>query len=44
MLSDPVGQLEAVYGDRTVFQTVLAGFAHEVAVAFPNSGAIRAVT
>jgi len=41
MLSDPVGQLEAVYGDRAVFQTVLAGFAQEVASAFPNSGAIR---
>ncbi|GLI95228.1 patatin-like phospholipase family protein [Methylocystis echinoides] len=41
MLSDPVGQLEAVYGDRTVFQTVLAGFAQEVALAFPGSGDIR---
>ena len=41
MLSDPVGQLEVVYGDRAFFQTVLAGFAHELASAFPNSGAIR---
>ncbi|RWL74854.1 MAG: hypothetical protein EOR69_32215 [Mesorhizobium sp.] len=41
MLSDPVGQLEAAYGDRAVFQTVLAGFAQEVASAFPNSGSIR---
>jgi NTE family protein len=41
MLSDPVGQLEAVYGDRAVFQTVLAGFAREVTTAFPGSGSIR---
>jgi NTE family protein len=41
MLSDPVGQLEAVYGDRAIFQTVLAGFAQEVASAFPHSGNIR---
>ncbi|ESX32829.1 MULTISPECIES: patatin-like phospholipase family protein [unclassified Mesorhizobium] len=41
MLSDPVGQLEAVYGDRAVFQTVLAGFAQEVLTAFPRSGDIR---
>ena len=41
MLSDPVGQLEVVYGDRTVFQTVLAGFAQAVLSAYPNSGAIR---
>jgi NTE family protein len=41
LLSDPVGQLEAVYGDKTVFQTVLAGFANEVAWAFHNSGMTR---
>lgn len=41
MLSDPVGQLEAVYGDRAVFQTVLSGFAHEIALTFPESGSIR---
>ncbi|MCK5934366.1 MAG: patatin-like phospholipase family protein [Fulvimarina manganoxydans] len=41
ILGDPVGQLEAVYGDRAVFQTVLAGFVQEVASAFPNSGNLR---
>lgn len=41
ILSDPVGQLEVVYGDRAVFQTVLAGFAQEIASAYPNSGTIR---
>ena len=41
MLSDPVGQLEAVYGDRAIFQTVLVGFMQEVALVFPHSGVIR---
>lgn len=41
MLGDPVGQLEAVYGDRAIFQTVLAGFVQEVALAFPDTGTIR---
>lgn len=40
-LKDPTGQLEAVYGDSSVFRTVLAGFVQEVENAFPQSGNLR---
>jgi NTE family protein len=40
-LSDPAGQLEAVYGEKSLFSTILRGFISEVMRSFPNSGTIR---